>query len=475
MRKRLGRLFPALLLTGLTFYYLFRGAGDHASLLDGISPSAEWVSFHDQPGGRYDEILGLPWVEDLLRIFDEEVDDGTRFWIRELFPREVLLAREGGMGMGHSPGWVLISRISGRQARQRILLDLMGLDGYERVGKHNGNVIWAQFEAGRDPMAITLANGKLIFVVHEDPQAIRDVLDRLEGRRHRFSAFRTLPEALLPEASAPDRGFWLGNPLYPEPVGVVGDFSDPHGPGLRATGPGVKAFLVQESDETHAFAARLGGPSTMAMVRLPGLSGHGSRERTRPAHLLILGGDFRSPVAIVNAPTLVLIQEADSEVEARQKADRWMQKLNRLTGLQWAPVQTRRGQIYLSEDRMLRRFLGTENTPIARWEGGRLLLGSSGATLERLEERLKQPASEFELRDVPWRGEDTLLWISGERIPTDLRGILSLLGMLKIESLNRERLTTVMSVLPNFAMQADRFQGDAGDEVHLRLQYFSQK
>jgi hypothetical protein len=466
MRKRAGRLFPVVLLTGLTFFYLLRPTGEHAPLMNAVSPAAEWVSLHDAPGRRYDELVALPWVEPLLEMTDTKTDGGTRFWIRELFPREVLIAREGGMGDGFTPGWVLVSRISGRQTRLRLMLDVIGLNGYERVGKHNGNVLWARFEEGRTPMTVTLANGKLIFVVHEDPQAIREVLERLEGRRHRFLPFRRLPEALLPVGRAADRGFWLGNTHWPQPFGVVTDVSDPFAPVLRASGPGVDVLAQGADEDANRFAARLGGPSTLAMLRWPSPRASGSGL----AHLLLVGGRFRSPLAIVNVPTAVMIQPAETESRARDSAQRWMMTLNRVTGLQWSAVDTRDGRIFLPEDRMIRRFMDSAHRPIAGWREGRMLLSSSETTLQRLEARLGEPAADFEIRDVPWLGADTFLWVSGAGIADDLKGLGAFLGLLRWQGADPERIRSLLDGLSGYELWGQR----SGGEAVLRLRVHSQ-
>lgn len=448
MRKRAGRLFPVLLLTGLSLYYLFRPTGEHAPLLNGVSPSAEWISFHDAPGQRYDEILELPWVTDLLHMLRIKADPGTRFWIRELFPREVLLAREGGMGVDFSPGWVMISRISGRQTRLRLMLDLFGLDGYQRVGKHNGNVLWTRFEDGRTPLTVTLANGKLIFVRHHDPQAIRDVLDRLEGRRHRFAQFRGLPAELIPETASPDHGFWTGNRHLPEFVGVWSDFSDPSAPALRARGGGLQSLFSQGTEDTHRTAARIGGPSTLAMFRLPVLEPWISR----PAHLLLVGGAFRSPLGFFNLPTALILQPAETESEALQTAARLMEDATRLTGLPWSAVPTRQGLVFVPEDRILRRMTGQAHRPAARWQNGILLLSSGESLLDALLTRHALPAAEFELRDVPWTATETFLWVSGDRMASDLGGALSLLGLLGRDGFSGTHTARILAGLPAFEL-----------------------
>jgi hypothetical protein len=463
MRKRAERLFPVLLLTGLSLYYLFRPTGEHAPLLNGISPAVEWVSIHESPGRRYDELLALPWVADLLEMFGVETDAGTRFWIRELFPREVLLAREGGMGIDFSPGWVMISRISGRQTRLRLMLDLFGLDGYERTGKHNGNVLWTLFEEGQTPITVTLANGKLIFVAHHDPQAIRDVLDRLEGRRHRFAQFRSLPEELLPDTESPDRGFWLGNGMFPEPLAAVSDFARKDGAALHLQGPGVRWLTEDNPEENHQFAARLGGPSTLAMLRLPVLSG----VTDRPAHLLLVGDGFRTPLALVNLPTLVLLQDAETPGEANRLAREWMAELSHWTGMSWSTVGTRDGLGFLPEDRMLRRMTGSAHRPAARHREGRLLFSSSEVILDRLEARLGEPASEFELRDVAWRGEHTFFWVSGARAAADLRGLFTVLGFFGHVQSHPDRATRLFERLPRFEVMG----GGTGDQAAFRLLY----
>ena len=467
MRRRAGRAFPIVLLTGLSLYYLFRPTGEHAPLMNAISPAAEWVSFHESPGRRYDELLAQPWLREILNLADVETDEATRFWIRELFPGEVLIAREGGMGVGFTPGWVLVSRISGRQTRLRLMLDLFGLDGYERVGKHNGNVLWTLFEEGQTPMTVTLANGKLIFVVHEDPQAIREVLERLEGRRHRFSRFRALPEDLLPEQAAPDNGFWLGNHRFRETFGVVSDFSDPAAPRLRFRGPLAEMLALVGTELNHETAARLGGPATLAMLRMPGFSGTADV----PLHLLAVGGAFRSPMALVNLPTLVLIQNAETEADARRQARERMNDLSHVTGLHWSSVETREGLTFLPEDRMLRRLMPSEHFPASRWRDGRLFLASSGATLTRLMTRMDEPAAEFELRDVPWLDRETFLWMSGARMAADLGGLVSVLNFFPLEGLDATAARRWLRILPHFELVGTFSE----KEAVLELRHLSQE
>ncbi|MCC5844149.1 MAG: hypothetical protein JJU05_07860 [Verrucomicrobia bacterium] len=467
MRKRAGRLLPALLLTGLSLFYLFRPTGEHAPLMNAVSPSAEWVSFHESPGKRYDELLALPWVEHLLEMTDTKADSGTRFWIRELFPKEVLLAREGGMGVDYTPGWVLVSRISGRQTRLRLMLDFFGLDGYERVGKHNGNILWTRFEEGETPMTVTLANGKLIFVVHEDPQAIRDVLERLEGRRHRFLQFRSLPEALLPGPEPSDRGFWLGNMDWPEMFGVVTDFSDAVTPTLRALGPGVDKLTDTADEDANRFAARLGGPSTLAMLRLPFIQERGKGS----THFLLIGGRFRSPLAIVNLPTAVLIEPSETEIQAREIAGEWISSFAQRTGVNWSSVDTRDGRVFLPEDRMVRRFMDSAHRPFAGWREGKMLLSSSESTLGRLEARLGEPAADFELRDVPWLDGETFLWASGAGMAEDLGGLGSVLGLLRWQGVDATGVRRLLEGLSRFELWGRKF----GEEAVFQLRFDSQE
>lgn len=463
MRKRVGRLLPLCLLTGLSLYFLFRPTGEHAPLFNAISPGAEWISLHESPGDRYDALLALPWVQHLLDMTGTQTDSGTRFWIRELFPRQVLLAREGGMGPGFSPGWVLVSRISGRQARLRLMLDLLGLDGYERTGKHNGNVLWTRFEEGKTPLTVTLANGKLIFVVHEDPQAIRDVLERLEGRRHRFLAFRAFPETLLPAGEGDDRGIWLGNVHWPEPFGVMSAFSDPVSPLLRITGPG-NPFRADAADtEANRFAARLGGPSTLAMLRFPA----SRRREDGLTHVLLMGGRFRSPLTLVNLPTAVLVQSVETEPEALARAEGWMRALQHLTGLAWTGVDTREGRIFLPEDRMIRGFIPAAHRPFAGWREGRLLVSSSAATLDRLLQRMSEPAADFELRDVPWRDADTFLWISGRQTAMDLQSVTSILHLVRWQGIDARKAASLLEGIAQLELLGQH----SGDEAHIRLKF----
>lgn len=463
MRKRIGHLIPQCLLTGLSLYFLFRPTGEHAPLLNAISPGAEWISFHESPGDRYDALLALPWVQHLLDMTGTQTDSATRFWIRELFPGQILLAREGGMSPGFTPGWVLVSRISGRQARLRLMLDLIGLDGYERTGKHNGNVLWTRFAKGKTPMTVTLANGKLIFVVHEDPQAIRDVLERLEGRRHRFPAFRAFPETLLPTGEGDDRGVWLGNVHWPEPFGVMSELSDPVSPLLRITGPG-NPFRADASDtEANRFAARLGGPSTLAMLRIPA----SRRPEDGLTHFLLLGGRFRSPLTLVNLPTAVLIQSVETEPEALARAEGWMRALQHLTGVDWSGVDTREGRLFLPEDRMIRGFIPSAHRPFAGWRDGRLLLSSSAATLDRLLQRMSEAAAEFELRDVPWLDADTFLWISGRQTALDLQGLTSFLNFIRWPGIDARKADFLLKGIAQLELQGQH----SGDEAHIRLKF----
>lgn len=461
-RMALRGLLPGLLLAGLTVYFLFRPTGEHAPLLDGISPGAEWISFHDAPGERFDDVMGSDPVRAVLGMLGAEADEDTRFWIRELFPREVVLARERGMGDGFTPGWVLISRISGRQTRQRVLLDLVGLEGYVRVGKHHGNVLWTYAEEGEVPLTVTLANGKLVFVKHEDPQAIREVLDRLDGRRHRFAAFRTLPEELLPAADAADRGFWLGNGAVPEAVGVVTALSDPQVLGLRAGGAGVAGWLEGLDGELHERAARFGGPSAAAMGRWPAGWGAGGGA----GQVLLLGGAFRTPLAILNVPTPVLLQRAGSEAEAMRLADGWMGELGRMTGMGWTGVDTPQGRRYFPEDRMLRRVMTAEKVPVARWDGEALRLGLSEATMRDLEARAGQPAADYELESVRWRGEEMLVWVSGAKLAEALGPVAQVLGMVMPGDAEAvERAGAVLAGLPGLELRGFR----EGEGVRLEL------
>lgn len=421
MNKRgLGRFaFPGLLLFAAGFLWLDPSAG--RSLHEAFSPAVRFLSLHDAPAERIPDLLRHPVIHSANQQQEEPWELGDFFWLRELTPHEVMLGLEPRMSNSFEPGWVAVSRVGNRHMRHRALIDWIGLRKYEPMGKHQGRRLWTREKPGRTRVTLALASGMLVAVMHPDADAIREVLDRLDGRRPR------IPDAeaqRLREQASPDRAFWRGDRLLPFPMDLAVEAPAGEPLQVQVTGP----LPWNRNDALHETAARFGGPHAVAMFRLGPWP---TRQLLTDSQLLLMGQPYQSMVAVFGFPTLVLLQQIPEGADARDFARRVLEAVSRESGLSWDLTPMENGWQLLPGETWLRPFLRGGHTPGARWEGDLLVVSSSLRVAEQLLQRFPRPEARFELRDVAWQSHDTHLWLDGGRLATELTFVSRLLAQIQ--------------------------------------------
>lgn len=419
-RERFKRVWPPVALFLLTLWFVALEPKPSRDPFAAISPAARWVSIHESPGKRFDTLSENPAVRDftlLLGMPPFPTEGRARFLARELFPDTTLLIREPRMGPTLEPGWVLVSRVGARQTRLRLLKEFVGLQGFTFFDDHHGHSLWIQEKPGKPPRVAALVAGLFVVCEHPNPNAIRDVVDRIDGRRHTLRDVRPhLVNEWSTGSSFPDQGFWLGGPSFPEPFRVEANLEN----------PGALSFnLVAEADwfgtdraERHARAALLAGPRTLLATHLPPLPFFGLDV---PSTLVVLGDPYtrsQSPAGLV---TPLLLVPAENEVAARTRADFVMSALGRSLDVRWSVQPTQKGWRYVPREEFRRPMplLGMDE-PAAVWREDLLILGMSRSALDRLLARSLRQEAGFELRDVDWRDPETLAWMDG----TGVAGLL---------------------------------------------------
>ncbi len=382
-----------------------------------FSPSVYALSRHHAVAGRLDELLDSPVGQALLQLADEEVDAGTRFWIKELIPKEAQFGYEPFLGAERTPGWVGVSPVGARHMRLRALLDWVTLKRYERHGEHNGRNLWTRKKEGRTRMTLALASGVLLVCIHEDADAIREVLDRLDGRRPSVAA------DVFPDSWDSDqvllRSHFLGSPEIRMDLEAATDSELT----LQIKGP----FSFSEEEGLHGMATRFGGPATLAMLRLPALPGYGLYGESV---VLLTGTPFQGGLALFGVPALQIMQAWDEtwgQTEAMQAHFRAV--LERESGRRWQSAPVENGMRLMPEDAALRRFLRGGHVPGALWSNEVLVYTSSLLATENLFRRLTRAGEvAFELRQLRWIDPTLVFWMDGKRLSEELAFLGQILG-----------------------------------------------
>jgi len=443
-----------MILMALGFVWI--APSERGPLHQAYSPAVYTLSRHHMLADRADTLLDSTLGKALLQLADEEVEAGTRFWIRELMPNEVQFGYEPFLGKHRTPGWVGVSRVGSRHLRHRALLDWVTLKRYERHGEHHGRILWTRKKEGRRRLTLALASGVLVACQHDDPDAIREVLDRLDGRRP------SLEDDVFPDTGETDqllfRSHFLGAPEIRLSLESVADKE------LLLKLEGSLQFSEEEG--LLPWAARFGGPATLAMLRLPALPGHALYGESV---LLITGSPFQGGVAMFGIPALHVIQpwnELWGQTDAMKAHFRAV--LERESRRRWQASTVEKGLRLLPEDATLRRFLRGGHVPGALWTDEVLVYTSSLLATENLFRRLtRESEADFELRQVRWRDPALVFWLDGKRLAEELAFLGQILGAFRSEE--GKELPDLPRMLEGLArLEITAVRADS-DTVRLRL------
>lgn len=418
--SRAGRA-GVLLLVVISFVYLVIPPADERPLHRAFSPMVQLLTYHDSPGRRIQELVDTPVAEVILKAADEEMEWETIAWMRELMPGEVMFGKEPFLGENQTPGWVGVSRVGARHLRHRILLDGIGLRRYELHGRHHGRTIWTRQKKGRQRITLAVASGIVVACIHDDPDAIRDVLDRLDGLRPPVpqSAVGWLLEGktpdrmLLREHGIPYTGPLMVEFLPPEPDALT----------FRVTGH----MPIPSNRDMHLWAARFGGPATLAMARLPALPEY---ELQLESVALLTGSPFQGAAALFGIPALHIVQPRDTSFEPdSRREERVAGVLERQTHSAWTPEPIQNGFRLRPGDSRIRRFLRGAHVPGILITEEVVIYTTSLLSAENLIRRAERPAeTEFELRDVAWRDPAILAWVGGASLAAELQFLAQIAG-----------------------------------------------
>ncbi len=406
------------------------------ALYRAASPHAEWISHHDRIGDRLDLLTSNAVVRTSLLSAGVSAEKmakwrdrpSTRFWFEELLPDRALLVREPRMGALSTPGWVACSRVGSRHARLRMMADWIGLDGATRLGNHRGRNLWELENKGGERLVLALADGMVVACLHEDPDAIRGVLDRMDGLLPNLLDAR--PRVLGPWHASPestDRGLWLGEG---GPVAVSLGELDPQFLAVEAWGEALDAWTFSEEAPggMRAFSARLAGPHAMVMARIPS---DALASLPQGAEALLLGYPYFGKLSLFGIPTPILVAPAESREAAIRLADGLLRQAGRSYGVEWSRMDLPSPAglwTYLPASPEFRRWIEARHAPAAGYWDGYLVLCGSHEVLQALRSRWDRPESTFEMRGLAWNQTQTLLWIDPPRLSTQLEPLLRMWG-----------------------------------------------
>ncbi|MCH8512800.1 MAG: hypothetical protein LAT83_14275 [Kiritimatiellae bacterium] len=417
------RGWPFFLLGGLCLFFLLQDPNPAGHGLDAASPMASWVSVHDTPGRRAAEMVAHPTVANLLAAdsdLAERVNESIdHAWLQKFFADELVLIREQAMGPARTSGLVAISRVGWRHAILRLTLELTGPRHLTREGLHLDKTIWKLEREDAQPVWLALAQGHLVLCLHEDPHAIREVLDRLAGFRPRLNPLPSETfEEVMESRRTPDRFLWLGTPGFPHRVHAELEMR-PTELAVRCSGPGAEHWAGSASDAHMAFAARLGGPHAIFVAQLPSLPAWGLPS---PSLFLLMGPPYFWQVNEFGVPAPLLIFPVQDSEHAEWISEAILDRLRMHTQTDWTREIVDRGWRYLPEAPDAGPGFNGNHPPIALLHGEYLIFSPASNVTHRLLDRLGRPEADFELRDVRWlEAEHVIADFHGAGLPYSSR------------------------------------------------------
>ncbi len=215
---------------------------------------ADFVSVHDYPAGRADDLLNNPlliiWLQqygvlakDLASWRD---DSAVRRWIRRLADRQLVIASypaDAGRRV-----WFFSSRLETRATRLRWMLKLGALPAFKPIGQHQGRTIWmldSRMTTGPNRLTIAFEEGLLIGCWSEHPSDIRMALDTYDGAIPSLITTK-IPTILEANREIADR-FWWRTPL-------LGGRTDLQGNITRADAGGVTIRMITPIEHHRLYS-----------------------------------------------------------------------------------------------------------------------------------------------------------------------------------------------------------------------------
>jgi len=330
---------------------------------------ADFVSAHDRPAARMDDLLDSPLaavVAQALRLPSDDRpswrdDPAVRRWTRRLADRQVVIASYRATGDRRI--WMLASRLEGRAWRLRWMLKLGALPDFRRIGHHQGRVLWMLKPSQTESpyrLVIAFEEGLLVGCWSEQPGDIRTLLDTYDRSIPSFLA-GGIPERFESERGAPDVFWW--KPPTPRFTGhVCGEFSRIAASGVtaRMTWKGGAAVLAppdsidwRRTDPQTLFGSdpsvalqmdptwaaellRRAGTPPAVIGPLQALSS----EMAPPLVAAIFDGEYSGRLWRMRVPTLVLASPLREPSFAARRFQSHLDRINRLyrTSLLLGPV-----------------------------------------------------------------------------------------------------------------------------------------
>lgn len=311
---------------------------------------ADWVSLHDRPAERADDLLASAPARVAAESFGlsptqwaaVSSDPALRVWLRRLADRRVLIASVP-LPSGRRAVYA-ISDIGARSMRLRWMLKMGALPAFQRFGVHGGRTLWTMDVPVEDEVyriAVTFEEGLFLAVASADPRDLALALEAYDGNLPSLAG-TPLAERLLAAGDTPDRGWWRGDAFGNWGAAwVFVERADAEITGGRAEFPEWRERLPRPAAVSAPNAASpLFGPRPFARLTfdpewaaeqlqrlpLPGpavlLLDYVRRETAAPAELALFGGEYSGRLFGMKTPAIAMaatLRRPDAAAAALQE------------------------------------------------------------------------------------------------------------------------------------------------------------
>ena len=411
LMTRLRRSGPFWLLIAFSLVYVARDPAPQLTLIDLAPPGADWVSLHADVADRVEAFLQTDGAAP-LGLQDEDRLLFSMDWVQKLIPGDLLVSRLPGF-YADSSGWLFLSRVGPGHARLRLLATFFGVEGFERIEKHHGRVIYYRESRGEGdpPVWAALGKGVLVVGVHTGPAVVRQTLDRVDGLRPGFGqVFPMEARQVLAGEGITDRGIWRAMWMQETQIFWQREPSEDHAVSIRVSG---LEFPSEVSDASREVAARLAGGTAFFNVPLPPFS-FGGLSMDVPTRVLILGPPYTGGYPRAGWPGLIWMVPESAAESPLSWGRVWADLFTKHTGIPHE-MTFADGEIQIHTPPDLSRSEGRTGHPGARAHAGWYLFTNNLDLLGRLQERWERPEAEFEQRNVPYHDANLLGYASGTR------------------------------------------------------------